>query len=128
MEWLSIGEFARLSQLSPKALRLYDELELLPPARVDPDSGYRFYEAGQLGRARLVSSLRQIGVPLAQIKAMLDLEPGTAAQISILPSRCADRALAGRRPPAVVRRPVPSPTAHLVRAVQVDTTLRVLDA
>ena len=50
MDLLSIGEFARLSRLSPKALRLYDELELLPPARVDPDSGYRFYELGQLDR------------------------------------------------------------------------------
>ncbi|HEY6275200.1 MAG TPA: MerR family DNA-binding transcriptional regulator [Streptosporangiaceae bacterium] len=36
MEVLSIGEFARLSRLSPRALRLYDELGLLPPARVDP--------------------------------------------------------------------------------------------
>ncbi|MCW2907565.1 MAG: hypothetical protein JWL68_2354, partial [Actinomycetia bacterium] len=36
---LTIGEFARASRLSPKALRLYDELRLLTPARVDPDSG-----------------------------------------------------------------------------------------
>jgi DNA-binding transcriptional MerR regulator len=80
MESLGIGEFARLSRLSPKALRLYDELGLLPPARVDPDSGYRFYEVGQLDRARLVSALRQIGVPLAQIKVVLDLEPEAAAE------------------------------------------------
>ena len=44
----------------PKALRLYDELGLLPPARVDPDSGYRWYAAGQLDNARLVASLRQV--------------------------------------------------------------------
>jgi len=37
-----IGAFARLSRLSPKALRLCDELGLLVPARVDPDTGYRF--------------------------------------------------------------------------------------
>jgi protein phosphatase len=36
MALVSIGEFARLSRLSPKALRLYNELGLLPPARVDP--------------------------------------------------------------------------------------------
>ena len=80
MKLVSIGEFARLSRLSPKALRLYDELELLPPARVDPDSGYRFYDLGQLDRARLVSALRQIGVPLAQIKPILGLAPGDAAE------------------------------------------------
>jgi DNA-binding transcriptional MerR regulator len=52
MSLLSIGEFARLSQLSAKALRLYDELGLVPPARVDPGSGYRFYAVEQLDRAR----------------------------------------------------------------------------
>ena len=76
---MSIGEFARLSRLSAKALRLYDELGLLLPARVDPDSGYRWYAAGQLDDARLVASLRQIGVPLAQIQPILGLEPEAAA-------------------------------------------------
>ena len=42
---MSIGEFARYSRLSPKALWLYDELGLLEPARVDEDSGYRYYSA-----------------------------------------------------------------------------------
>ncbi|HEY2638896.1 MAG TPA: helix-turn-helix domain-containing protein [Streptosporangiaceae bacterium] len=76
---MSIGQFARLSRLSPKALRLYDELGLLRPARVDPDSGYRWYTAGQLDSARLVASLRQIGVPLAQIQLILSQEPEAAA-------------------------------------------------
>ena len=79
MDLMSIGEFARLSRLSAKALRLYDELGLLPPAQVDPDSGYRWYAAGQLDNARLVASLRQIGVPLAQIQLILSLEPEAAA-------------------------------------------------
>lgn len=102
MELLSIGEFARLSRLSPKALRLYDELALLPPSRVDPDSGYRSYEVGQLDRARLLSSLRQIGVPLAQIKVILDLEPRTAAEqvasfwANVEGDHTARRELAGR--------------------------------
>jgi DNA-binding transcriptional MerR regulator len=79
VDLMSIGEFARLSRLSAKALRLYDELGLLPPARVDPDSGYRRYAGGQLDSARLVASLRQIGVPLAQIQLILSLEPEAAA-------------------------------------------------
>ena len=64
MTLLSIGEFARLSRLSAKALRRYDELDLLRPERVDPDSGYRWYAAGQLEQARLIAALRRIGVPL----------------------------------------------------------------
>jgi len=79
MDVVTIGEFARLTRLSPRALRLYDELGLLPPARVDPDSGYRLYEPGQLERARLVAALRQIGVPLAEIKPMLDMTPSEIA-------------------------------------------------
>jgi serine/threonine protein phosphatase PrpC len=76
---LTIGAFARASRLSPKALRLYDELGLLPPARVDPVSGYRFYDPAQLGRARLVAWLRRLGMPLARIKVVCELEPAAAA-------------------------------------------------
>ena len=79
MDQMSIGEFARRSRLSAKALRLYDELGLLPPARVDEDSGYRFYEPDQLKQARLIAALRQLQVPLAEIKAILPLEPVQAA-------------------------------------------------
>jgi protein phosphatase len=61
VDLMSIGEFARQSRLSQKALRLYDEPGLLPPARVDPGSGYSFYETDQLEQARLVATLRQIG-------------------------------------------------------------------
>ena len=80
MDQMSIGEFARGSRLSAKALRLYDELGLLPPARVDEVSGYRFYEPGQLKQARLIAALRQLQVPLAEIKAILPLEPAQAAE------------------------------------------------
>ncbi len=80
MERLSIGEFATRSRLSHKALRLYGELGLLEPAAVDPDTGYRSYEVGQLEQARLVAALRRIAVPLAEIKAILALEPTAAAR------------------------------------------------
>ncbi|CAL9616047.1 hypothetical protein SUDANB1_05732 [Streptomyces sp. enrichment culture] len=68
MAMLTIGAFAKACRLSPKALRLYDELDLLRPARVDPDTGYRYYTAGQLERARLVAWLRRLGMPLAEIR------------------------------------------------------------
>lgn len=79
MARLSIGEFARASHLTQKALRLYDELGLLPPAHVDPWSGYRFYDPAQLDRARLVAWLRKLGMPLARIRVVCDLEPRSAA-------------------------------------------------
>jgi protein phosphatase len=79
MGLLNIGEFARASRLSAKALRLYDELGLLPPAHVDPVTGYRFYALEQLERARLVLWLRQLGMPLAQIRTVCDLAPAAAA-------------------------------------------------
>jgi serine/threonine protein phosphatase PrpC len=77
---LTIGSFARAARLTPKALRLYDELGLLPPAAVDPESGYRLYAPGQLDRARLIASLRRIGMPLADIRAVCGLEPEAAAE------------------------------------------------
>ena len=79
MRLLSIGAFAHATRLSPKALRLYDELGLLPPALVDPDSGYRFYDPAQLERARLVAWLRRLGMPLARIRVVCDLDPAQAA-------------------------------------------------
>ena len=79
MGLVSIGEFAQRSMLSAKALRRYDELGLLRPAQVDRDSGYRWYETGQIEQARLVAALRQIDMPLAQIKQVLALAPKDAA-------------------------------------------------
>ncbi len=76
---LTIGEFARAARLSPKALRLYDELGLLRPYRVDEWSGYRYYAPSQLERARLVAWLRRLGMPLAQIGAVVESPPASAA-------------------------------------------------
>ncbi|MEU9152295.1 MerR family transcriptional regulator [Streptomyces sp. NPDC048417] len=80
MKWLTIGAFAKACRLSPKALRLYDELDLLRPARVDPDTGYRYYAAEQLERARLVAWLRRLGMPLAPIREVCGLPADRAAQ------------------------------------------------
>lgn len=68
---LSIGVFARRSRLSPKALRLYDRLGLLTPARIDRDNGYRGYHERQLATARLIAMLRRLDMPLAQIAAVV---------------------------------------------------------
>jgi len=80
VEEVSIGEFARRSRLSVKALRLYDELGVLVPARVDEASGYRYYDVAQLEAARLVAMLRQLDLPLAAIRELLACDPVDAAE------------------------------------------------
>lgn len=80
MDLLTIGEFARTSGLTPKALRLYGDLRLLVPAAVDAETGYRYYHRGQLTRAELIVGLRHLGMPLARIRTVCDLPPPAAAQ------------------------------------------------
>ena len=68
---MTIGEFATVSRLSQKALRLYGENGLLAPAWVDPESGYRYYRSTQLRTATMIALLRRGGVPLAEIRSFL---------------------------------------------------------
>lgn len=68
---LTIGRFARLTGLSVGALRHYDELDLLRPARTDPFTSYRLYGRGQLEAARTIVRLRDLEVPLETIRDYL---------------------------------------------------------
>jgi DNA-binding transcriptional MerR regulator/effector-binding domain-containing protein len=68
----SIGEFARLGGVSVRTLRHYDEIGLLRPATVDPDTGYRGYSATQLGQINRIIALKEFGLSLAQIRRLLD--------------------------------------------------------
>ena len=70
-EELTISEFGRRAGLSHKALRLYDVSGLLAPARVDPVNGYRLYSVSQLERARRISVMRQLDMPLTTIAEVL---------------------------------------------------------
>src|SRR3712207_5651795 len=69
---LRIGEFSRLARVSVKALRLYDRLGLLKPARIDGLSGYRYYASEQLPRLNAVLALKDLGFSLEQVKKLLD--------------------------------------------------------
>jgi DNA-binding transcriptional MerR regulator/predicted transcriptional regulator YdeE len=80
-ELLSIGRFARACRLSVKALRHYDEVGLLEPARVD-GSGYRFYARSQIKTAISISLLRSLDVPIPAIESILNARQ---------PSRVAER-------------------------------------
>jgi DNA-binding transcriptional MerR regulator len=81
---LTIGQFGRLSQLSRKALRLYDDRGLLQPARLVPESGYRYYSRAQVAIARRIRLLRLMDMPLEKIAAVLDAwetDPATAQRL-----------------------------------------------
>lgn len=67
-----IGEFSRFSRVSVKMLRHYDEIGLLSPAHVDPESGYRYYTADQLPRLNQIIALKDLGFRLEQIARLLD--------------------------------------------------------
>jgi DNA-binding transcriptional MerR regulator len=72
---LKISDFSKLSLVSVKALRYYDERGLLKPARVDPSTGYRFYSASQLTRLNRILAMKDMGLDLSQIALLLDQEP-----------------------------------------------------
>ncbi|MEV7549975.1 MerR family transcriptional regulator [Amycolatopsis sp. NPDC089917] len=69
---MPIGVFAHATRLSVRALRNYDRLGLLVPARIDPGTGYRRYSLEQFARAGLIRRLRELEVPLAEIGEILD--------------------------------------------------------
>ncbi len=69
---ISIGEFARISRLTVKALRHYDELGIMKPY-IDPESGYRYYTTAQLRDARLIALLRSLEVPLPEVRILVHL-------------------------------------------------------
>ncbi|UKY51520.1 MerR family transcriptional regulator [Streptomyces inhibens] len=68
----TIGDFARYGRVSARMLRHYDAIGLLRPARTDPVSGYRFYEAAQLARLNRIIALKDLGFSLQQVGAILD--------------------------------------------------------
>ncbi|HND50576.1 MAG TPA: MerR family transcriptional regulator, partial [Anaerolineales bacterium] len=85
-ELLSIGAFAGLTRLSIKALRLYDQLNLLQPKWVDPQTGYRYYGEEQLARARMIRNMREMDMSLATIRQVLAALADSPAQAEALAS------------------------------------------
>jgi DNA-binding transcriptional MerR regulator len=71
---LTIGEFSTLTHLSVRTLRRYHEAGLLEPETIAPFSGYRYYTADQIPGAQVIHRLRELDVPLAEVKAILATE------------------------------------------------------
>jgi DNA-binding transcriptional MerR regulator len=78
---MAIGEFAAATQLSPKALRLYDEQGFLLPAQIDTANGYRYYRSDQVHSGRLIRTLREMGLPLADISIVVAADNLKAEQV-----------------------------------------------
>jgi DNA-binding transcriptional MerR regulator len=78
---MTIGEFSRRSQLSIKALRLYERLGLLPPVAVDERNGYRRYHDSQLYTARLIVLLRRLDMPLPEVARVVAASGPEAGEI-----------------------------------------------
>nr|WP_281381514.1 MerR family transcriptional regulator [Conexibacter arvalis] len=83
---MTVGQFARMTRLSARQLRSYDALGLLAPARVDPETGYRYYHPRQARTAVTIALLRSLDVPLPAI-----------AELLVADEEGAERILAGER-------------------------------
>lgn len=80
---LAIGDFAKMTYLSIKSLRRYHEMGLLIPAEVDTASGYRYYDSSQVAVGQVIRRFRDLGMPLEQVRAMLNA-PDTAARNDVI--------------------------------------------
>lgn len=68
---LSIGQFSQLTHLSVRTLRRFHDAGLLEPATVDRSSGYRYYTADQIPTAQVIHRLRELEVPLADVRRIV---------------------------------------------------------
>ncbi|MFG3226519.1 MerR family transcriptional regulator [Kitasatospora sp. NPDC048194] len=131
----SIGELARASGLGVGTLRYYDGAEVLTPAWVDPHTGYRWYRPAQLADARLLARLRRVGLPLADIRAVLAAAPGSGDARHVLDAhlrRLEDGLADARRELSLIRTMIDqreqpmTTTTHLT--VPADDLAAALDA
>ncbi len=107
MSW-SAREVARFSGVTARTLRYYDEIGLLRPARTGAN-GYRYYEQEQLLRLQQILLMRELGVELAAIAAVLD---GSRDQLEALRAHH-QRLLADRERLDSLVRTVATTIAHL---------------
>jgi DNA-binding transcriptional MerR regulator/effector-binding domain-containing protein len=68
---LTVGEFSRMTHLSVKTLRHYHQVGLLEPAQVNPGTGYRYYRSDQIPTAQVIRRLRNLEMPVAEVREVL---------------------------------------------------------
>lgn len=129
---LAIGEFSRLTHLSVRTLRRYHEAGLLEPADVDDATGYRSYSADQIPTAQVIHRLRELDVPLPDVRRILrSPDPHTRAalvadHLQRLEAQL-DRTRAAVASLQRLLRPDPAPAEVELRAVPAATVAAVED-
>jgi DNA-binding transcriptional MerR regulator len=79
---LTIGDFSAITHLSIKTLRRYHEAGLLEPAKVDPQTGYRYYAVDQVPAAQVIHRFRELGMPVREVGEVLaTADPETRAAL-----------------------------------------------
>lgn len=69
---MRIGELANFFGVSPKALRIYEKKGILRPAKIDAQTGYRYYSADQVKQLNALLALKELGFSLSRIKALME--------------------------------------------------------
>ena len=129
---LSIGEFARMTHLSVRTLRRYHESGLLVPAAVDGSTGYRTYAVDQIAVAQVIHRLRELEVPLPEVRRVLEADDPTdratvvAGHLRHLEAEL-DRTRAAVGSLRRLLAPEPAPVGVEVRAVPAVTVAAVED-
>jgi DNA-binding transcriptional MerR regulator len=134
-----IGDFSRMTHLSVKALRFYHDQGLLEPARIDPSSGYRFYDPGQVPVAQVIRRFRDLNMPLDQVRAVLqapDVETRTKeiiAHLSAMETKLAELQMSVSSLRALLESPAVRPEVEFrsipaTRALAVRGTVTVQQA
>ena len=78
-----MGEFSRMTHLSVKTLRHYHQVGLLEPATVNPDTGYRYYTPEQIPQAQVIRRLRDLEMPVPEVKVVLTANDQSARNAAI---------------------------------------------
>lgn len=103
---IPIGRFSKISRLSVSSLRYYDELGLLRPAHVDPDSSYRYYLLSQVRTAETIRLLRALDMPLEDVQRFVADSDADQARdlLNLHERRMEERIAEGQRILAYLRR------------------------
>ena len=98
MKLVPIGHFAKTTGLTRSTLRFYDEVGLLRPARVDPETGYRYYRREQTVQAEQIRLLRTLEIPLSDIQRVFDAsDPATLQDLITRQRRLTEERIAKYR-------------------------------
>jgi DNA-binding transcriptional MerR regulator len=127
-ELLSIGRFARISGLTIKALRHYDEIGLLWPARVDDATGYRYYSLAQARDAEAIRRLRSLDVPLDEVAGFLRADDAERRQrLAVHRARIEGRAVETQRILAELDKLIDGEEELVPDATRIESKLEVKD-